>query len=46
MMTKVGSTQIVIFMIPGVGIPIQGRGHVHVSRIVKCICFLKYSSLL
>ena len=44
MMTKVGSTKIVNFMTTGAGVLVQGRGYV--SLIVKCIFFLKFSSLL
>ena len=43
-MTKEGSTKIVIFMIPRAGIPVPGRGHI--SRKMKCVIFQKKNLLL
>ena len=41
MMTKKGSTKIVTFMIPGAGVLVLGRGHIHVSHKVKMDYFFK-----
>ena len=41
MMTKEGYIKIVNFMTPGAGVLLLGRGHVHVSHIVKMHYFFK-----
>ena len=46
MMTKEGSTIIVTFMSPGAGVLVLGRGHIHVSYLVKMHYYIIKCSFL
>ena len=39
-MTKEGSTKIVIFMTPGAGVLMLGRGHINSEYVVSSTCTL------
>ena len=46
MMNKEGSTIIVTFMSPGAGVLVLGRGHIHVSYLVKMHYYIIKCSFL